>query len=179
MKEGGIFKADAEYNERKNKNGVYRDKMRVLLFFSEMIIPLILFYVVGFGVLMKCDIYEEFVKGAKEGLETVIQILPTLIGLMVAVGVEDITAETLAGLSGVSVQHFCRVFKAETSMRPLEYIAKRRISQAKSLLLNTDSDIGDIGKQVGYEDRNYFSIVFKKLEGVSPREYRRSRGTGL
>lgn len=92
---------------------------------------------------------------------------------------EDITAETLAGLSGVSVQHFCRVFKAETSMRPLEYIAKRRISQAKSLLLNTDSDIGDIGKQVGYEDRNYFSIVFKKLEGVSPREYRRSRGTGL
>lgn len=74
---------------------------------------------------------------------------------------EDITAETLAGLSGVSVQHFCRVFKAETSMRPLEYIAKRRISQAKSLLLNTDSDIGDIGKQVGYEDRNYFSIVFK------------------
>ena len=87
MKEGGIFKADAEYNERKNKNGVYRDKMRVLLFFSEMIIPLILFYVVGFGVLMKCDIYEEFVKGAKEGLETGIQILPTLIGLMVAVGV--------------------------------------------------------------------------------------------
>lgn len=68
MKEGGIFKADAEYNERKNKNGVYRDKMRVLLFFSEMIIPLILFYVVGFGVLMKCDIYEEFVKGSKRGL---------------------------------------------------------------------------------------------------------------
>ena len=87
MKEGGIFKTDAEYNERKNKNGVYRDKMKVLLFLSEMIIPLILFYVVGFGVLMKCDIYEEFVKGAKEGLETVIQILPTLIGLMVAVGV--------------------------------------------------------------------------------------------
>lgn len=74
---------------------------------------------------------------------------------------EDITAETLAGLSGVSVQHFCRVFKSETSMRPLEYIAKRRISQAKSLLLNTDSDIGDIGKQVGYEDRNYFSIILK------------------
>ena len=47
------------------------------------------------------------------------------------------------------------------------------------MLLNTDTDIGDIGKQVGYEDRNYFSIVFKKLEGVSPREYRRSRGPDL
>ena len=66
MKEGGIFKADAEYNERKNKNGVYRDKMKVLLFLSEMIIPLILFYIVGFGILMKCDIYEEFVKARQK-----------------------------------------------------------------------------------------------------------------
>lgn len=90
----------------------------------------------------------------------------------------DITTETLAGLSGVTVQHFCRVFRAETSMRPLEYIARRRIAQAKSLLLNTDTEIGEIGRLVGYEDRNYFSIVFKKLEGVSPRDYRRSRGTG-
>ena len=64
-------------------------------------------------------------------------------------------------------------------MRPLEYIAKRRISQAKSLLLNTDSDIGDIGKQVGYEDRNYFSIVFKKLEGVSPSVPMRSGVLGV
>ena len=63
-------------------------------------------------------------------------------------------------------------------MRPLEYIARRRIAQAKSLLLNTDTEIGEIGRLVGYEDRNYFSIVFKKLEGVSPRDYRRSRGTG-
>lgn len=91
----------------------------------------------------------------------------------------DITIDTLAGLSGVTVQHFCRVFKAETSMRPLEYIAKRRIAQAKSLLVNTDIEIGEVGKSVGYEDRNYFSIVFRKLEGVSPREYRRSKGTAL
>ena len=61
--------------------------MRVLLFLSEVIIPLILFYIVGFGILMKCDVYEDFVKGAKDGLKTVVQILPTLIGLMVAVGV--------------------------------------------------------------------------------------------
>ena len=61
--------------------------MRILLFLSEVIIPLILFYIVGFGILMKCDVYEDFVKGAKDGLKTVVQILPTLIGLMVAVGV--------------------------------------------------------------------------------------------
>lgn len=89
---------------------------------------------------------------------------------------EDITAETLAALSGVSVQHFCRVFRAQTSMRPMEYLARRRISEAKSLLVNTNDEIGEIGRAVGYGDRNYFSIVFRRAEGISPREYRRSRG---
>lgn len=61
--------------------------MKFLIFLSEISIPLILFYIVGFGILMKCRVYEEFVKGAKDGLLTVVKILPTLIGLMVAVGV--------------------------------------------------------------------------------------------
>lgn len=91
----------------------------------------------------------------------------------------DISDEKLASLSGVSVQHFCRVFKAETSMRPLEYIAERRMAEAKSLLVNSDMHIGDIGKKVGYSDRNYFGIVFRRAEGVSPGEYRRSKGTVL
>ncbi|MCI7767230.1 MAG: AraC family transcriptional regulator [Oscillospiraceae bacterium] len=92
---------------------------------------------------------------------------------------QDIAIETLAGLSGVSVQHFCRVFKAETMMRPLEYIARRRISEAKSLLSDTSLEIGEIGRMVGYPDRNYFSIVFRRLEGVSPREYRRNKGSAV
>lgn len=91
----------------------------------------------------------------------------------------DISDEMLAGLSGVSVNHFCRIFKAETSMRPLEYIAGRRISAAKALLVNTELEIGEIGRRVGYADRNYFSIVFRRTEGVSPREYRRAKGSVL
>lgn len=92
---------------------------------------------------------------------------------------QDISDEMLAALSGISVNHFCRIFKAEMSMRPLEYIARRRISEAKSLLVNTDMEIGEIGRKVGYADRNYFSIVFRRIEGISPREYRRSKGTVL
>ena len=64
-------------------------------------------------------------------------------------------------------------------MRPLEYIAERRMAEAKSLLVNSDMPIGDIGKKVGYSDRNYFGIVFRRAEGVSPGEYRRSKGTVL
>ena len=73
--------------------------MKLLIFLSEVSIPLILFYIVGFGVLMKCHVYEEFVKGAKDGLKTVVKILPTLIGLMVAVGVLRASG-FLDGISG-------------------------------------------------------------------------------
>lgn len=61
--------------------------MKILLYLSDFMIPLILFYIVGYGILQKQNIYEEFVVGAKDGLKTVVTILPTLIGLMVAVGV--------------------------------------------------------------------------------------------
>lgn len=91
----------------------------------------------------------------------------------------DIQVEQLAQLSGVSVQHFCRVFKMRTSMRPLEYIANRRIAAAKSLLINTLLEIAEIGRQVGYPDRNYFSIVFRRIEGISPRDYRRAKGSAM
>lgn len=92
---------------------------------------------------------------------------------------QDIAIDTLAGLAGVSVQHFCRVFKADTLMRPLEYLARRRVSEAKALLSNTALEICEVGRRVGYPDRNYFSIVFRRLEGVSPREYRRNKGSAI
>ena len=61
--------------------------MKVVLFLSEFMVPLVIFYIVGYGLLMRKNIYEEFVKGAKDGMMTVVQIMPTLIGLMVGVGV--------------------------------------------------------------------------------------------
>lgn len=60
--------------------------MGFLVYLSDYIMPLIFFYVVGFGLLMKVSVYDEFVKGAKSGLSTVVTILPTLIGLMMGVG---------------------------------------------------------------------------------------------
>lgn len=61
--------------------------MEFILFLSDFIVPLLVFYIVGFGILMKKNIYDDFVKGAFDGFKTVIQIMPTLIGLMVGVGV--------------------------------------------------------------------------------------------
>lgn len=89
---------------------------------------------------------------------------------------DDLTLEVLAGVSGVSVQHFCRVFKAKTGMRPMEYLARRRLAEAKILLLNTGKSIGDVASSVGYTNQNYFGMVFKKYEGVTPSDYRKLRG---
>ena len=61
--------------------------MGFLIFLSEAAVPLIIFYIVGFGILSKRPVFDDFLNGAKDGMKTVIGIMPTLIGLMTAVGV--------------------------------------------------------------------------------------------
>lgn len=86
---------------------------------------------------------------------------------------QDITLQQLCDLSGVSPQHFCRLFRKQMAMRPLEYIARKRISQAKLLLQSTQQSVADIGLQTGYPDPTYFAAVFRRYEGISPVEYRK------
>ena len=59
--------------------------MGILLTISDLLIPVTVLCIVVFGCLQRMDIYEVFLEGAKEGLQTVLDILPTLIGLMMAV----------------------------------------------------------------------------------------------
>lgn len=61
--------------------------MEFLVYLSYYMIPLLIFYIVGFGLLQKVDVYHEFVKGAKDGMQTVVDLLPTLIGLLMSVGI--------------------------------------------------------------------------------------------
>lgn len=73
--------------------------MKLLVYLSYYMMPLMIFYVVGFGLLQKVNVYEEFVKGAKEGMKTVAGLLPTLVGLMMSVGILRASGalEVLAG----------------------------------------------------------------------------------
>lgn len=61
--------------------------MQFILYLSQFMIPFLIFYVTGYGLLAKVPVYDSFVRGAKEGLQTVVRIVPTLIGLMMAAGV--------------------------------------------------------------------------------------------
>ena len=59
--------------------------MSFLLFLSGILVPLLLFYIVGFGVLSRRPVFDDFLRGAADGIRTVAGILPTLVGLMTAV----------------------------------------------------------------------------------------------
>lgn len=61
--------------------------MSALSHLSDIVIPAVIFYIVAFGLSSRVKVYEAFLKGAKDGLKLVAELAPTLIGLMVAVGV--------------------------------------------------------------------------------------------
>ena len=85
---------------------------------------------------------------------------------------EKISVDELASLCNVSKYHFCRIFKAVTSVSPIEYQTVYRIGIADILLKNSDKSITEIAYLCGFEDAAYFSRCYKKHTGVSPKEKR-------
>lgn len=74
---------------------------------------------------------------------------------------------------GMSVSWFIRNFKEYTGATPTQYILSLRISNAQSLLENTNYNVSEISNIVGYENPLYFSRLFKKQCGMAPSEFRR------
>lgn len=79
-----VVKKDGVNIDKNNEKGKY---MNIVEYISGIIIPLIVSVIVLNGLLTKTDVYESFIKGAKEGAKTVVGIFPTLVGLMAAVGI--------------------------------------------------------------------------------------------
>ena len=61
--------------------------MKFLLYFSDFIVPFTMFYIVVYGFFNRNDVYESFLKGVKEGFQIVIEIAPTMIALLVSIGI--------------------------------------------------------------------------------------------
>ncbi|MBM7568677.1 response regulator transcription factor [Paenibacillus sacheonensis] len=72
----------------------------------------------------------------------------------------------------MSTSYFSLVFKQHTSETFVEYLTGVRIAKAKELLQSTSMKFYEIAEQVGYADPNYFSILFKKRAGMTPKDYR-------
>ncbi len=85
---------------------------------------------------------------------------------------EELTVSNIAVSLYITPNYFSRLFKRVTKEGCNEYIVRKRIEKAKSLLDTTSLKIGEIAMMVGYRDTNYFSLAFKKHTGKSPTKYR-------
>ena len=86
---------------------------------------------------------------------------------------ETINVEAYIESKYFSISSFYRKFKLYTGMTPLQYLLDIRLTNAKKLLKTTNYSIGEIAALVGYDNALYFSRLFHKHIGISPREYRK------
>ena len=86
---------------------------------------------------------------------------------------KDLTLEELASVSGFSVSHFSMTFRKETGHSPLTYFNLLKIRKACMLLDSTDMKMNQICHKIGISDPYYFSRMFSKVMGISPRDYYR------
>ncbi|MBO5336428.1 MAG: spore maturation protein [Lachnospiraceae bacterium] len=114
--------------------------MEALTHLSDIIIPILIFYVVGYGMVSGVKVYETFLKGAKDGLRVVVDILPTLIGLMMAVGV--LRASGFFELLGTLLQPLTNVLRVPSQIIPLLIVKMFSSSAATGLVLDIFKNMG-------------------------------------
>ena len=85
---------------------------------------------------------------------------------------ETLSLNSVAGEVNVSANYFSAIFSQAMQVTFVEYVTGRRMDKAKKLLRQTQMHTGEIAMEVGYKDPHYFSFVFKKTQGCTPREYR-------
>ena len=86
---------------------------------------------------------------------------------------EKLSLESVASRFFIDKHYLARLFKERYGVTLVAYLQQVRITHAKRMLRFTDKSIEEIGRECGVGGLKYFSRVFKKLEGVSPSEYRR------
>ncbi|WP_078408605.1 response regulator [Priestia abyssalis] len=84
----------------------------------------------------------------------------------------DVKLQEIADRFYLSREYISRKFKQEFNENISDYLVKIRMNKAKSLLKNSQLKIYEIANMIGYQDDKYFRKVFKKIEGITPNEYR-------
>jgi AraC family transcriptional regulator, arabinose operon regulatory protein len=85
---------------------------------------------------------------------------------------ESVTLKKLASVAGISVPHYCALFKEQTGISPMQYFTRMRMRWAAELLDRTTDTVTEISLRLNYENPYHFSRVFRNVQGVSPRAYR-------
>lgn len=120
-------------------------EMKWFLIVSDLLIPMIILGILCYGILWQVAVYDVFVKGAKSGFLTVAKIIPTMVGLMVAVGI--LRASGLLTCLSEEIGKFTKWIGFPGELVPLTVVKMFSSSAATGLLL-------DIYKEFGTDSRN-------------------------
>ncbi|MEL7655173.1 MAG: AraC family transcriptional regulator [Bacillota bacterium] len=86
---------------------------------------------------------------------------------------DNINLDTLASHFNMNLYYLGHIFKDMVGYSPMQYVIRRRIGEAQSLLINTDYSVTQIASMVGYNNTNHFHSVFNKMVGMTPAKYRK------
>ncbi|AIQ51518.1 helix-turn-helix domain-containing protein [Paenibacillus sp. FSL R7-0331] len=90
---------------------------------------------------------------------------------------EEITLGRLAEIARLNPSYLSQLFKKETGLAVSDYIQQERIEEAKRLMALPGLSLSDIAARLHFNDQSYFTKVFKKLTGLTPRQFRKDMGT--
>ena len=124
---------------------------------------------------MICALYEETHKTVSEVNEH--DIYKKAVQYIKEHYTENITVADVARHTGYSESYFGYAFKKKHKMSVSSYVRELQLAKSKDLLENTSFSVSSVASYVGFDDSNYFSALFKKHFGLSPKEYRRRHGT--
>lgn len=88
---------------------------------------------------------------------------------------DDLTLDQLADVAGISKHHFSHLFKESMGVSPYQYVIRRRLDEAKHLLVRTDLSITRVALRTGFSSHSHLSKAFRNVEGVSPSAFRAER----
>ncbi len=118
-----------------------------------------------------------FLRGVSEAEVRKTHAVPDIIDYINTRYSETITLDSLASRFFIDKYYLCHAFKKMTGDTVTGYLNKKRLTEARRLLLSADYPISEIFQLVGFQSQNYFNARFKEMFGKTPSEIRRQRRT--
>ena len=149
----------------------------ILMYLSDYAIPLVIFYIVIVGLQSRCEVFSDFLVGAKDGIKIVIDLVPTLVGLMVGIGV--MRASGVFEYIVTLLSPITKILSFPSQLLPLAIIKMFSSSAATSLLIDiykeygVDSYLGRLGSIMmsASETLFYTLAVYTAAGGIKKTRY--------
>lgn len=122
-----------------------------------------------FADLLATGCYSE-VEPSKERGRAIDRLKPVLEYVELHFG-QPLSLETLAAVIEMNPKYFCRFFRQATGQPPMNYVSGYRVEQAAHMLRTTDLTVTEIGLECGFCDTSHFVKTFRKIKGVTPKQY--------